>query len=94
MAKKIIFGIIGALLAFFIFILAVMLGTNALGFQAVAIIELSINIIAGFILSKKFAHNEVVRSLSLGAAYSSIAYLIIIFAAKTIVFSLISGITH
>ncbi len=93
MAKKILFGIIGALIALLIFILAVMLGTNALGFQSVAVVELGLNMIAGFLLSKKFAKDEMIRSLSLGAFYGSLVYLVLIFLAKTLVFSLLGSIT-
>lgn len=93
MAKKILYGIIGSLLALFIFVAAVMLFNNLIGFQAVAVIELGLSIIASFISSKKFAGNEMVRYLSLGALYGSLGYLVLIFIFKTVVFSLLSGIT-
>ncbi len=107
MPKKILFGIIGALIALLLLILGVIIGTNAIGFQAVAVIELGLNIIVTFLLSKKFApapgytkatpshpNHEMLHSLSLGALYGSIAYLALIFIAKTVVFSLLSGIVN
>lgn len=99
MAKKILFGIIGALLALFIFIFAVLLLNSSIGFQAVAVIELGLNIIVGFVCWKKFggkkdqiSTNEIIASLSLGAVYGSIIYLVLIFIAKTVAFSLLGGI--
>lgn len=92
MAQKILFGFIGALIAFFLFVLAVMIGTNALGFQAVAVIELLLNMAIGFVCLKKFPKNEIVRPLSFGVLYGSIVYLALIFIFKTLVFSLLSGI--
>ncbi len=91
--NKILFGIIGALLALFLFIAAVMMGTNLIGFQAVAVIELGISIAAGFLCSKKFAKDEMLKSISLGAFYGSIGYLVLIVIGKTVLFSLLSGIT-
>ncbi len=93
MFNKILFGVIGALAALLVFVLAVMLLTSALGFQIVAVLELGINIVAGFICWKKFQDNEIIRALSMGVLASSIFYLLIIFIAKTVVFSLLSGIT-
>jgi hypothetical protein len=94
MLKKILFGIIGALLALLLLVLAVFLGTNLLGFQIVAVLELCLNMIAGFLLSKKFAKNEMVKNLSLGALYGSFAYLALIFLAKTVAFSLLGSILN
>jgi len=94
MAKKILFGIIGALVAFFLFILGVMLETRSIGFQNAAVLELSLNIIIGLVCWKKFPENEAVKNLSLGAMGGSIIYLALILIAETVVFSLVSGITH
>lgn len=88
---KILFGIIGALLALFILIFGVLIGTKAIGFQAVAVIALGIMIVAGIFVWKKHAKNEIVRSAAFGVFTGSIVYLALIFIAKTIVFSLISG---
>jgi hypothetical protein len=93
MVKKILFGIIGALVALFLFVLAVMAGTGPLGFQNVAVLELGFNMIAGFVCWKKFPKNEMIASLSLGALYGSIVYLALIFIFKTVVFSLLGSIT-
>lgn len=93
MLNKVIFGIIGALLALLLFILFVMIGTNAIGFQNVAIIELGLTAVGSFIATKKFAKNEMIRALSFGALIGSIIYLLLILIGKTVVFSLLSGIT-
>jgi len=101
MAKKILFGIIGALVAFFVFILAVLLLNSSIGFQAVTVLELGLNIIIGFVCWKKFSNkkipatptNKMISSFSLGVLSGSIFYLVLIFIAKTIAFSLLAGIT-
>ena len=94
MLKKILYIVIGALVALFIFVGAVSIFNNSLGFQNVAIIDLILTMTAGFLCSKKFASNEIVKYLSLGALYGALVYLVLIFIGKTIVFSLLSGITN
>lgn len=93
MAKRILFGIIGALTALLFFVLAVMLTTNLVAFQITAVIELGLTVLAGFIFSKKFAKNETVKAFSLGACYGALGYLVLIFIGKTVVFSLLGSIT-
>ncbi len=93
MFKKILFGIIGALAALFVFVGAVMLLNNLIGFQAVAVVELGLSIAGGFFFSKKFAENEIAQPFSLGVFYGSLVYLVLIFIFKTVIFSLLGGIT-
>ncbi len=91
--QKILFGVIGALLAFFVFVSAVMLFTGLIGFQTVAVLVLGLMIVVSFICWKKFAKNEIVRDVSFGALCGSLVYLVLIFLFKTLVFSLLGGIT-
>ncbi len=93
MLKKILFGIIGALVALFIFVATVVLLTGLIGFQAVAVLALGLMIVVSFICWKKFAKNEIVRDISFGALCGSLVYLVLIFLFKTIIFSLLGGIT-
>lgn len=94
MANKILFGIIGALLALLVFIFFVMIGTSAVGFQNVAIVELGLSAVGSFVAAKKFAKDEMIRTLSFGAFIGSIVYLLLILIGKTVLFSLLGGITN
>lgn len=91
--KKILFGIIGALAALFIFVANILLLTGLIGFQTVAVLGLGLMIVAGFICWKKFEKNEIVRDVSFGVLCGSLVYLVLIFLFKTVVFSLLGGIT-
>lgn len=91
--KRVLFGIIGALAALFIFVAKVLLLTSLIGFQTVAVLVLGLMIIVSFICWKKFAQNEIVRDISFGALCGSLVYLVLIFLFKTLVFSLLGGIT-
>jgi hypothetical protein len=93
MFKKILFGIIGALIALFIFVAKVLLLTGLIGFQTVAVLVLGLMIIVSFICWKKFEKNELIRDVSFGALCGSLLYLVLIFLFKSLVFSLLGGIT-
>lgn len=93
LANKILFGIIGALLALAITIIAVMLATKSIGAEAMIVIILLINGITSFMYWKKLHKNEIVRSIAKGAFYGSITFLVLFYITKTVVFSLLSGIT-